>query len=81
MGSQPQLEPVLGVVKHPSGRVILAGGTHHVPFGPKNVSYHIGGEQGYGEEPGQQSGEVPAGADARVAGDRDSPRCRTTKMR
>ena len=28
------------------------------------------GEQGYGEEPGHEQGEVPAGADALIAGER-----------
>ena len=30
-------------------------GTHHVPFGEKDVPHHVGGEQAYGEEPGQRA--------------------------
>jgi hypothetical protein len=45
-------------------------GTNTVPFGMKDVVYHDGGEQGDGEEPGDQRGEIQAGADAGVAGGR-----------
>ena len=48
----------------------MAPGTHHVPFGMKNVPHHVGGEQAYGEEPGQEDGEVPPGTDALIAGHR-----------
>jgi hypothetical protein len=40
-----------------------AGGTNTVPFGMKNVQHHDAGEQGDGEEPGDQRGEVPARAE------------------
>ena len=52
--AEPDPEPVRGLVQDAPGRVIEAVGTHHVPFGKKNVPHHVGGEQGYGEEPGQQ---------------------------
>src|ERR1035437_7271507 len=58
------------MVKDTTRRIILTCRTHHVSFGPENIPHYIGGEQGYGEEPGQQHGEVPPGADPAVAGDR-----------
>jgi hypothetical protein len=56
------------VVEHAAGRIVAAESTHHVPFGIKNVPHHVGREQAYGQEPGQQGSEVPPGADALIAG-------------
>ena len=67
-GGPPQPELVLRVIEHPAGRIVVTMGTHDVPFGLKNVPHHAGGEQAHGEEPGQQGGEVPSGADALIAG-------------
>ena len=58
------------MVENATGRIIVTQGTHHVPFGIKNVPHHVGGEQAYGEEPGQEGGEVPPAADAVIAGHR-----------
>ena len=40
------------MVENPAGRIILTISTHQVPFGIKNVPNDVGGEHGYGEEPG-----------------------------
>ena len=53
--SRSRPEPVRGLVQDAPGRIIEAVGTHHVPFGQKNVPHHVGGEQAYGEEPGRSA--------------------------
>src|SRR5580704_1595516 len=67
-GRQPKPELILGVVEDAAGRIIVATSTHPISFGIKNVPHHIGGEQAYGEQPGEEGGEVPPRADAGVAG-------------
>ena len=69
-GGPAQPELISRPVEYAAGRVIVALGAHLIPFGRKNVPHHVGGEQADGEQPGGEDGEVPAGADALVAGHR-----------